>query len=316
MSFIPSSSREFLLTPDSGRLPFLFEGDRPAERLRILARDEVALEALERLPERGLGVVGTRHPQPRSLREIRRVLAGLAGRDFVIVSGFARGIDAAAHEAALELGLPTVAVLGAGFAFNYPSANASLRRRIIDAGGLLVTEFTDEEGPIAHQFIRRNRLIAHWTRATWVVEAASRSGALNTAHWAQRAHRTVYSTPGYPDDPTLAGNQKLLDDDAAQAVWGCHSFGSTWLELAAPRVETTAARTASQPTTNIPARIEAEIQCRERMNGAVETLALLDWAKSVGVGGDAFFDALESLLQEGRIRKAGGLLLKNPESPL
>lgn len=220
--------------PDSGSLPeALWRAPDPAPA-ELWIRGEPGAEALlQRLPARGLAIVGTRGPLPRNVDLVSRAVAALRGQDFVIVSGLARGIDAAAHEAALAHGLPTIGVLAGGIDEVFPRSHEGLAARILAAGGLIVSEYGPGESAYASHFLARNRLIAAWTRATWIVEAAARSGALNTAAHALRAGRDIYATPSFPQDLALAGNLGLLDRGQAHAWFGAHSFGATWLELAA-----------------------------------------------------------------------------------
>ncbi len=172
-----------------------------------------AFELLKTLPTHGLAIVGTRRPQTRSIRHLHTVIQDLKGSPLIIVSGFAKGIDQHAHQYALDAGLPTIAVLAHGFDHCYPAEHLSLGQEILKAGGLLMTEFPPDEAPISKHFLRRNRLIAGWTQATWVVEASYRSGALNTARWARDQEKTCLTTPCFPGDVAFAGNQILLERD-------------------------------------------------------------------------------------------------------
>lgn len=185
---------------------------------------EAALSLFERLPEHGLAVVGTRSPQARSRELTRRELRKLKGQPYVIVSGLARGIDTAAHQGALEAGLPTIAVLGCGIARVYPEENWELKRGIIESGGIIASEFEPRELPRPWNFIERNRLIAAWSKAVWVVQAPARSGTLNTARWARGINRTCYATPAFPGEPDFEGNRTLLDRDHAQCFWSVESL--------------------------------------------------------------------------------------------
>jgi DNA processing protein len=210
--------------------PELWQIKRPPSSLFIQGKPS-AWELFKKLPERGLAIVGSREGQMRSRKMIHDVLAPLAGFDWIIVSGLARGIDAWAHEAALRFGFPTVAILGCGLDLTYPVENQGLRKRILDSGGLVMTELELGHEPLPWTFIHRNRLIAAWSRATWVVQAGFRSGALNTASWAVQHERSLFATPHYPGDPSMVGNQRLLSDGTAHAVWNSQSFGQVWLEI-------------------------------------------------------------------------------------
>ena len=156
-----------------------------------------AFELLERLPQHGLAIVGTRTPQPRSLLQVRNRLREMKrsslGSSIIVVSGLALGVDACAHQEALDLGLPTIGVLGFGTEHFYPKENEALRDRILQSGGLLVSEYADDEQALPGYFIQRNRIIAGLSRATWIVEAGFKSGALNTAKWARDSERKVFA---------------------------------------------------------------------------------------------------------------------------
>lgn len=190
-----------------------------------------AFQLLERLPAHGLAVVGTRAPQKRTELLTRSVIGKLRGSDLILLSGLARGIDAIAHEAALAAGLPTIAVLAHGLEQTYPPENSALRTRILQAGGLVLSEFPPGTEAKRSHFIQRNRIIAGLAQATWIVQAGRKSGALNTATWATRQNRTVYATAGFPGDPALAGNEWLLTQRQATALWSMDELSLTWMGL-------------------------------------------------------------------------------------
>ena len=211
----------------------LIPQDTRGERLWVRGSPR-ALELIAQLPERGLGIVGTRRPQPRALELTRRVVSQLRGMRIVVISGLALGIDAQAHETALAAELPTIAILAGGLDTPiYPARNAGLALRILERGGLLVSEYPPEFEPKPWAFVQRNRWIAAWSKATWIAQACDQSGALITGNYAIEHHRDLYCTPGFPGDPTLAGNQRFLDEGSALALWDAGSLGKTWLEFSA-----------------------------------------------------------------------------------
>ncbi|MBC7690480.1 MAG: DNA-protecting protein DprA [Methylotenera sp.] len=283
-----------------------------------------ALELLKKLPERGLAIVGTRHPQGRSLQHLQQTIQRLAGSGLVIVSGFARGIDAAAHESALQARLPTIGILGSGFDHPYPEENSELRKAILESGGLLLSEYLPDVPPQAAHFLNRNRLIAAWASAVWIVEASYRSGALNTARWARDFHRTCFTTPCFPGDGVLAGNQILLDRDHASALWGVHSLGQVWLELAArPRrgsrrhagSEDPGAENQDNASRN-PERTDEEILARQVgaftwARGGADVHELLEWTLGLGWSPQRYYLALQNSLITRLLVDVNGLLLKN-----
>lgn len=157
--------------------------------------------------------------------------SALADAGAVVVSGGALGIDAAAHRGALVAGGHTVAVLACGIDVAYPRAHTDLLDRIA-ADGLLVSELPPGSTPTRHGFLIRNRLVAALSSATVVVEAALRSGALNTASWAQALLRIVAAVPGPVTSPLSAGCHRLVREAGAVLVTGADEV----LELLGPLV--------------------------------------------------------------------------------
>jgi DNA processing protein len=160
-----------------------------------------------------IAVVGSRRPTAYGNRVAKSLAARLAERGVEIVSGGARGIDARAHEAALEAGGRTVAVLGSGLARPYPKENEPLFARIRQAGAL-VSEFPLDTPPKPEHFPRRNRLIAALSSAVVVVEAAARSGSLSTAAHALEQGREVMAVPGPVDSDRSVGCHRLIQQGA------------------------------------------------------------------------------------------------------
>ncbi|MBK6472891.1 MAG: DNA-protecting protein DprA [Betaproteobacteria bacterium] len=142
-----------------------------------------------------VAIVGSRHPTPQGADNARHFAACLAAEGWLIVSGLAQGIDAAAHEGALGAGAKTIAFMGTGPDSVYPSRHRSLAGRIA-AQGALVTEHAPGTPPLPEHFPQRNRLIAGLTQGTLVVEAALKSGSLITARLANEAGRDVWAIPG------------------------------------------------------------------------------------------------------------------------
>jgi DNA processing protein len=164
-------------------------------------------------PARHVAIVGTREASSYGVRTATRLATACAKAGLVVVSGLARGVDAAAHEAALRAGGRTVAVLGTGIDVPYPVGHRALMATIARQG-LVVSE--SEPGTLARAgcFPRRNRLIAALCRVTVVVEAGFKSGAINTAGQALELGRTVAAVPGQIDDPRAAGANGLCRDGA------------------------------------------------------------------------------------------------------
>ncbi len=164
-----------------------------------------------------VAIVGARRASPYGLDVGAWLARALAGAGVTIVSGFAVGVDAAAHRGALAGGGPTVAVLGCGIDIDYPRGHRSLGREIARAGALL-TEFPPGCRPNSWQFPVRNRIIAALAQACVVVEAAPRSGSLVTARLALELGRDVLAVPGRVTDELAMGTNALLADGARPAL--------------------------------------------------------------------------------------------------
>jgi DNA processing protein len=162
-------------------------------------------------------VVGTRRPTQAGRATAARIADAIAGFDATIVSGLALGVDAAAHMAAVDAGMPTVAVIGGGHERLYPAAHRGLVGRIVDGGGAVISEFAPDTIPSRGTFPRRNRIISGLADATVVVEAGARSGALTTAAWALEQGRGLFLVPGRLDDPTVAGSLAFLREAGPEA---------------------------------------------------------------------------------------------------
>ena len=163
-----------------------------------------------------VAIVGSRdHTQYGA--DAARILAGAVATRAVVVSGMARGIDAIAHNAALDAGGRSIGVLGNGFGVVYPQSNRELYDRMV-AHGCLVTEHPPWEKPHTGSFPRRNRLISGLAKAVVVVEADRKSGALNTADEGARQGRSVLAVPGPITSPTSFGTNRLIQDGAKPAL--------------------------------------------------------------------------------------------------
>ncbi len=158
-----------------------------------------------------VAVVGARNASAAGARMARMLASGLGEAGYVVVSGLARGIDAAAHEASLATG--TIAVLAGGLDRPYPPENLGLCDRIAQEGAL-VSEMPFGWEPRARDFPRRNRLVAGLGLGLVVVEAAQRSGSLISARLAGEMGRLVFAVPGSPLDPRAAGTNALIKDGA------------------------------------------------------------------------------------------------------
>ncbi len=161
-----------------------------------------------------VAVVGTRAPSDDGRRRARRLAEDLARRGVCVVSGLALGIDGAAHEGALAAGAPTIGVLGGGHGHFFPPRHRELGTRIVAGGGAVVSPFAPDVVARPWQFLARNAVIAALADAVVVVEAAERSGALNTAGHAGDRGIPVLAIPGDVDRPKAAGCNALIRDGA------------------------------------------------------------------------------------------------------
>jgi len=197
---------QILLDSDAEYPPLLRQvPDPPAVlfvRGTLRAQDELAL-----------AIVGTRHPTLYGIRQAERLAGSLARAGMTIISGLARGIDAAAHRGALAAGGRTLAVLASGVLNIYPPEHADLAQAVIEQGALL-SESPPRAKPLAGTFPQRNRVISGLALGVLVVEAGDHSGALITARHAMEQGREVFAVPGRIDDRTSRGCHRLIRDGA------------------------------------------------------------------------------------------------------
>lgn len=170
--------------------------------------------ALDGLRAPCVAVVGARAPSDAGRRRARSLAEELARAGVCVVSGLALGIDGAAHEGALAAGAPTIGVLGGGHEHFFPPRHRELAGRITLSGGAVVSPYAPDVVPQPWQFLARNGVIAALADAVVVVEAAARSGALNTAGHAADRGIPVLAFPGDVDRPKAAGCNALIRDGA------------------------------------------------------------------------------------------------------
>ena len=207
----------------------LIEECRRSDLALLLPRDERYPRLLEEIPDppgvlfmRGemlprdglaIGIVGTRHATHYGLTQAERLASGLARAGYTIVSGLARGIDAAAHRGALAAGGRTIAVLGSGVLNIYPPEHKELAAEVIKSGALL-SESAPHSEPFSGAFPQRNRIISGLSLGVIVVEAPPSSGALSTAKHAREQGREVFAVPGRVDSRVSRGCHGLIRDGA------------------------------------------------------------------------------------------------------
>ena len=160
-----------------------------------------------------MAVVGARHATPYGLKVAEQLGGSLARAGYTVVSGLARGIDAAAHRGAIKAGGRTVAVLGSGVLNVYPPEHADLAREVIDAGAM-ISELPPLANPQPGTFPQRNRIVSGLSLGVVVVQASERSGALITARLAGEQGREVFAVPGDIDCRMSRGCHRLIRDGA------------------------------------------------------------------------------------------------------
>lgn len=198
----------FVLTPFDALFPPALREIPDAPALLFLTGSR---ELLERP---AVAIVGSRDHSAYGSTVCRLVAARAAEGGIVVVSGMARGLDAVAHDAALDAGGASIGVLGNGLGIVYPSANRALYDRM-RAHGLLLTEFGPGERPNAGSFPRRNRLISGLARVTVVIEAAAGSGTMITVNSALEQGRDVMAVPGAITSAVSVGTNRLIRDGAS-----------------------------------------------------------------------------------------------------
>lgn len=194
----------FVAISEADYPPLLAQVDYPPPLIAAKGR-------LDLLRAPSLAVVGARNASLSGIKLAQRLAAELGRAGYVVASGLARGIDAAAHEGSLNTG--TVAVLAGGLDRPYPPENDRLLAQISERG-VVVSEMPFGWTPRAKDFPRRNRIVAGVSYGLLVVEAATRSGSLISARLANEMGRLVFAVPGSPLDPRAAGTNRLLKDGA------------------------------------------------------------------------------------------------------
>lgn len=166
-----------------------------------------------------LAVVGSRHPSTDGKRVTATLCAEIAAENIGLISGLACGVDGIAHQTAVHLGTPTIAVVACGLDRVYPAQHAALARGIAQQG-LMVSEYPPGTRPARYRFLARNRLLAALSQGVLVTSAAWRSGALNTASWARDLGKPVMAVPHSSQDVDGAGCHRLIREGATLVTRG------------------------------------------------------------------------------------------------
>jgi DNA processing protein len=177
---------------------------------------------LEARDRHSISVVGSRRATHYGTQATKKLSYQLCQAGFTIISGLARGIDTAAHEAAVAANGRTIAVLGSGLAKLFPPENLALAEKIASGFGAVVSEFPLHTAPDKQTFPMRNRIVAAWARAVLVVECPAWSGSLITANLASEYGKPIFAVPGPIDKPTSAGCNQLIRDGATLVADASH----------------------------------------------------------------------------------------------
>lgn len=192
------------------------------ELLKEIHDPPIVLYILGKLEPRdqrgGIGVVGTRKASHYAAESAKKLGYQLAYAGLTVYSGLARGIDTAAHQAALAANGRTVAVLGSGLAHIYPGENIPLAERIASGNGAVISEFPMGTTPTKQTFPKRNRIISGCSFGLLVVEAGLNSGALISAREAGEQGRSLYAVPGRIDQPGTLGSNRLIQQGAKLVI--------------------------------------------------------------------------------------------------
>ena len=269
-----------------------------------------ALFAAGRLPgEPAVAIVGSRKASATALDAARELGRALGERGVCVVSGLALGVDAAAHEGALEAGGATVGVLGCGIDGVYPKSNRGLFGRVREAGGL-VSEYGPGEPPLRWRFPARNRVISGLAGCVVVVEAPEKSGSLITARHATDAGNDVWAMPGPVGFAECRGSNKLLADGAG-VLWDIDEF----VDFVAPRVEEPLKLKAADKGTEDPAALAGlpEQEKAALMGVGFEPAGIDVISGRSGVSMRELLAALALLELKGYVKRdAGGAFARSP----
>lgn len=176
--------------------------------LILFARGDISL-----LKKEIVTIVGSRMATNYSQTVLTKLVPNLVKDQIVVASGLAKGVDAIAHRATLDSGGKTIAVVGNGLNYYYPSQNESLQKKIIQQG-LVISEYLPDTRPKPFRFPERNRILAGLSKAVVITEAKVKSGSLITANLALQENRDIYALPGPITSPLSEGPNRLIEAGA------------------------------------------------------------------------------------------------------
>lgn len=260
-------------------------------RGKITAADSIAI-----------AIVGTRHATQYGLKTAERLAGGLSRAGITIISGLARGIDAAAHRGALSAGGRTIAVLGGGVLNIYPPEHKQLACEVAEQGAVL-SEAAPRQAPTSGSFPRRNRIVTGMSLGVIVVEAAERSGALISARHAMEQNREVFAVPGRVDSRASRGCHRLIRD-GARLVENVDDVLEELGPLAAP------VPTEHGPTVRHPAELQLNEQ-EQQVLGAIgdDPTRIDEVVAATGLPTPRVLATISVLEMRSLIRRVSGQLL-------
>lgn len=260
-----------------------------------IAKPPKSLYFIGKLPESRLptvAIVGTRKPSRYGKEVAHKLSSDLAQKGIVVISGLALGIDSIAHRAVLEVGGTTLAVLGNGLPGIYPATHTELAKQIVAGGGAILTEYEPETSARPYQFLERNRIVSGLSDAIIIVEAAARSGTLNTAMHALEQGKEIFVVPGNITSPLSSGCNALLKQGAHPVT-----KAEDVLEIIAPQL-LEAQHTFPLGNTPLESAIISLLQSGIRDGGELH--------RQSGVSAAEFNQALTMMELQGTLRALGG----------
>ncbi len=225
-AFLKGAEKELKALQRKGITPIFISDKNYPRRLRHIPDSPIVLYSkgpADLNPSRSIAIIGTRKATDYGRLITDQIIDELAAYNVTIISGLAYGIDVTAHRRAVDIGLPTIGVMGTGFGQIYPSYHKSIANKMLESGGLL-TELPYEKGPDKEHFPMRNRIIAGLSDAVLVVESAAKGGSIITANLALGYDRDVFAIPGRITDPLAAGCNQLIRHHKAFMVRGAEDI--------------------------------------------------------------------------------------------
>jgi len=208
LAWLDSKENHHIICIDEPEYPFQLKQIVSAPPVLFIKGD------VQLISKRQIAIVGSRNPTPFGIENAHYFARELAKAGWVITSGLALGIDAAAHRGVLSAKNKTIAVMATGLDRVYPASHVALLEEILEYTGAIVSEFPINTPPLAQYFPRRNRIISGLAKGVLVIEATINSGSLITAHLANEQGREVYAVPGSIHNPLAKGCHQLIKQGA------------------------------------------------------------------------------------------------------